>query len=92
MHCQGALGEYIVVSKSQVSPKPSTLSWQQSAGLVLDALRAWQGLTAGGSMQLHDLRGKRYVHPFNTFLILANVLKEWNMFQIFSCHLISICF
>ncbi len=32
---------------------------------------------------------------FNTSDIIAifkRMLKEWNMFQIFSCHLISICF
>ncbi len=23
---------------------------------------------------------------------ILDILKEWNMFQIFSCHLISICF
>ncbi len=24
--------------------------------------------------------------------VMGRNLKEWNMFQIFSCHLISICF
>ncbi len=26
------------------------------------------------------------------FWAKSAILKEWNMFQIFSCHLISICF
>ncbi len=45
------------------------------------------------------LRVMHYVYPFwrrdvtlSANHVLMICLKEWNMFQIFSCHLISICF
>ncbi len=37
---------------------------------------------------------RRKTKQYKACIILAisPILKEWNMFQIFSCHLISICF
>lgn len=40
----GAYADYIVVSEDEIAAKPVTLSWQESAGVPLVTLTAWQAL------------------------------------------------
>ena len=40
----GSYAEYLTVAADEVAHKPSSLSWQQAAGIPLAALTAWQSL------------------------------------------------
>ena len=45
---QGALAQYVTLPKDNVTPKPSKLSWEESAAIPLAALTAVQALRLGG--------------------------------------------
>ncbi len=56
---------------------------------------SWNLIYSVLSMLFNNIVNHELNAPCEGVLILAKEgarLKEWNMFQIFSCHLISICF
>ena len=50
----GTYADYIVVSADEISSKPKTLSWQESAAVPLVTLTAWQALNDIGKIKQGD--------------------------------------